>query len=137
MALTCNPDRRAKIGSETRFWTMLAVVMGLLVQVLFPPHLLAASRDGPGFVLCNSAVQVVDTGLSQAVAKDKTDKTIQGLKCADCVLAGLTGLPQPDLGVIPVVYAEIAEPLTPVRGTAQPKARAPPRPHSCGPPHLV
>lgn len=137
MVIARTPSHGTQAGSETRFWTLIAVVMGLLVQVLFPPHLLAASRDGSGFVLCNSPVPVVDTTLSQAVAKDKAEKATQGLKCADCVLAGLTGLPQPDLTVAPVVYTQSLAPLAPASDVEQPKARAPPRPHSCGPPHLV
>ncbi|WP_052019493.1 hypothetical protein [Asticcacaulis sp. YBE204] len=133
---------RSSARSEFRFWTMLAVVVALCAQVLFPPHLLAAAPDGGGFVLCNTQSPAVDTQLSQAVAKDSASKafkdtSVQGLKCADCVLASLTGLTEPEFAVTLVVYATASvSPVVPTNAE-RPKARAPPRPHSCGPPHRV
>ncbi|MDC7681821.1 hypothetical protein PQU92_00930 [Asticcacaulis sp. BYS171W] len=121
---------------------MLAVVVALCAQVLFPPHLMAAAPDGGGFVLCNTQAPVVDTQLSQAVATDTAskafkDKSVQGLKCADCVLASLTGLTEPEFTVTPVVYTIVAVSAVVPADSERPKARAPPRPHSCGPPHRV
>lgn len=124
--------------SEFRFWVKFAAVVALCFQVLFPPHLLAAAPDGSGFMLCNTSAPMVDQALTKALSVEKIRKgDVQGLKCADCVGALLTALPAPDLLVVPVIYAEAERAPAPAYTDARPKARAPPRPHSCGPPELV
>ncbi|MFT4090729.1 MAG: hypothetical protein QM645_08360 [Asticcacaulis sp.] len=124
--------------SELRFWTIMAVTMAIAVQVLFPAHLFAAKLDGSGFTLCNMDAPVVDQPLISALQAEKAQKgDAIGKKCTDCVFLSLNALPQPDQTFEPVVYS--AEPLVlaPARETERPKARAPPRPHSCGPPSLI
>ncbi|WP_140985239.1 hypothetical protein [Asticcacaulis tiandongensis] len=124
--------------SELRFWTIMAVAMAISVQVLFPAHLFAAKVDGSGFMLCNMDAPAVDQPLISAIQAEKAQKgDAIGKKCTDCVFLSMTALPQPDQVFTPVIYVALTPVLTPDRESERPKARAPPRPHSCGPPQLV
>lgn len=119
-----------KLVPEVRFWACFAVIFALLGQALFPVQALAVTMDHGAFALCNDA--------TAAVVSDKassTDKSgVMGLKCADCVLASITAIQTPVPAAQPVVYTIAYAELKPAAERAPVKARAPPRPHSCGPP---
>ncbi|MGZ3306359.1 MAG: hypothetical protein ACXU8U_10915 [Asticcacaulis sp.] len=124
-------------ASEVHFWACLIVALALLAQVFFPPQVMAATTDhGTTMVLCTGgmdAAPIVDPALAKVI-KAVHKSGLQGLKCANCVLASITAIVTPDQSFIPAVYGVThivrrpAERLTPVH------ARAPPRPFSCGPP---
>ena len=138
MARCASTSLISAVRSEFRFWTLMAVVMAIGLQVLFPAHLFAARIDGSGFMLCNMDAPVVDQPLVDAIQADKAQKSgAIGQKCVDCVFLSLTALPQPEPSFTPVIYSSLVPVLKPVRDTERPKARAPPRPYSCGPPQTV
>lgn len=129
------PRQPISFRSEVRFWTVMAVVMAITVQVLFPAHLFAARIDGTGFTLCNMDTPVADQMLIDAVQAEKTQKSnALGKKCVDCVLMSLTALPERDQTFAPVVYAPYTVSFLPENDRERPKARAPPRPPARAPP---
>jgi hypothetical protein len=93
-----------------------------------------------GFMLCveqADAPTVVDTVAAQKIADATKGKAYQGLKCADCVLASLTAVVTPAPQIVPVIYAAEQVSLVPAANAVTVRARAPPRPHSCGPPSEI
>ncbi|ESQ89624.1 hypothetical protein ABAC460_12200 [Asticcacaulis sp. AC460] len=119
-----------KLVPEVRFWACFAVVFALLGQALFPVQALAFTMDHGAAILCNDTT-------AQAVSDkaSSTDKSgMMGLKCADCVLASVTAIQTPVPAIETVVYTIAYAELKPAAERAPVKARAPPRPHSCGPP---
>ncbi len=134
MALTASTGRTTR-GSEVRFWALLAVVMALFTQILFPPQVMAMpSAHGVQMVLCTSGMDsqpIVD----KIVVKSPVKKPgLAGLKCAQCVLASVTAITTPPLVFQPAVYTIAHAEFSPAARRSPIKARAPPRPHSCGPP---
>lgn len=126
------------VKAEVRFWACFAVVMALLCPFLFPVQ--ASAQGARGFMLCveqPDAPAVVDTVAAQKVASATKTKPYQGLKCADCVLASLMAITTPVPQVVPVIYVTERLNLAPAANTIQVRARAPPRPHSCGPPSEI
>ncbi|MEI9905217.1 MAG: hypothetical protein WDN06_15645 [Asticcacaulis sp.] len=128
-----------KTDSDVRFWALFAVVMALLTQAVFPPQVMAATGDhGTQFVLCTA-------GVDSAPIVDKTaaklfkayHKGLGGLKCASCVIASVTAITTPPAQFQRVVYAAGHADFRPAALTTPVRARAPPRPHSCGPPSLA
>ncbi|WP_443747535.1 hypothetical protein [Asticcacaulis solisilvae] len=120
---------------ELRFWACFAVVFALLSQALFPMQAMALSGN-TSFVLCTEGgAPAADTVSQKLFGKAKPG--FMGLKCANCVLASITALPVPAPVSTPIAYTseriafQAAKPASPVR------ARAPPRPFSCGPPETV
>ncbi|MFT4077253.1 MAG: hypothetical protein QM647_17125 [Asticcacaulis sp.] len=137
MALTFSTGKTTR-DSEVRFWALFAVVMALFTQVLFPPQVMAMpSSHGVQMVLCSSGMDsqpIVD----KLVVKSSPKKPgLAGLKCAQCVLASLTAIAGPVPVFQPAVYVESHADFTPAAGRSPIKARAPPRPHSCGPPSRI
>ncbi len=119
---------------ELRFWALFAVVFALLTQAFFPAQVMAQpSRDGPALVFCSGGS---DTATIDPTGKIK-HKLVNGLKCADCVLASITAVQTSEPPVIPVVYTIAHADLAPSVAASPVKARAPPRPFSCGPPVLL
>jgi hypothetical protein len=121
--------------SEVRFWALFAVVLALFTQVLFPPQVMAMPSDqGIQMVLCTSGMDsqpIVD----KLVVKSPVKKPgLAGLKCAQCVLASVTAITTPPPVFQPAVYTVAHADFTPAPRRSPIKARAPPRPHSCGPP---
>jgi hypothetical protein len=135
------PHRGANTASDTRFWASFGVAIALFLQVLFPTHVMAMSRSGETvFVMCSgdglNAQPVVDYNLTATLKAEDSTKT-QGLKCPDCVLASLTAI-VPDTTRYEVVqYPAIAAIVPLNREHERPQSQAPPRPHSCGPPHHI
>ncbi len=118
---------------DVRFWACFAVVFALLTQAFFPVQVMAAPGQGMRFVLCTEGAAPAADTISQKLF-GKAKPGLMGLKCANCVLASITALPVPAPVSVPVVYTshrlvfQTAVTASPVR------ARAPPRPYSCGPP---
>jgi hypothetical protein len=122
-------------SSEVRFWALFAVVLALFTQVLFPPQVMAMpSEHGVQMVLCTSGMD------SQPIVDKITVKSpvkkpgLAGLKCAQCVLASVTAITTPQPVFQPTVYTIAHADFTPATRRSPVKARAPLRPHSCGPP---
>ncbi|MBW8881118.1 MAG: hypothetical protein JF615_06745 [Asticcacaulis sp.] len=121
---------------DLRFWACFAVVFALLSQAFFPVDVMAAPGQGMRFVLCTeSAAPAVDI-VSQKLF-GKTKPGLMGLKCANCVLASVTALPVPAPVSIPVTYTAERVAFVAPQAASPVQARAPPRPHSCGPPSTV
>ncbi|GGZ37728.1 hypothetical protein [Asticcacaulis endophyticus] len=133
--------RGANTASDTRFWASFGVAIALFLQVVFPTHVMAMSRGGETvFVMCSgdgvNAQPVVDYNLTATLKAEVSTKT-QGLKCPDCVLASLTAI-VPDTTRYEVVqYPPIAAIVPLNLEHERPQSQAPPRPHSCGPPHHI
>jgi hypothetical protein len=128
-------------SSDRYFWACFAVVMALLTQVFFPPQVMAMPSDhGVRMVLCTPGIDgapIVDKA-SEVVLKSTPHKNaLQGLKCANCVLASVTAIQTPEPTALPVVYASTRIDFVPNVRTGPIKARAPPRPYSCGPPSFI
>ncbi len=124
--------------AEVRFWACFAVVIALLCPFLFPVQ--ASAQAMSGFMLCveqTDAPAVVDTVAAQKIADATKSKAYQGLKCADCVLAALTAIVTPSPQIVPVIYTVEHVSLAPAANVVAVRARAPPRPHSCGPPSEI
>ena len=128
--------------SEFKFWALFSVVMALFTQVLFPPQVMAMPGDhGPQFVLCSAGIDsqpILDASAAK-IFKSAPHKPngLAGLKCASCVLASITAIATPVPVFQPVVYTVAHADFKPAARAAPIKARAPPRPHSCGPPSLA
>ena len=134
-----NARVKTATDSEVRFWALFAVVMALLTQMVFPPQVMAATGDhGTQFVLCTA-------GVDSAPIVDKTaaklfkayHKGLGGLKCASCVIASVTAITPPPVHITPAVYAIAHADFRPAAMATPVRARAPPRPHSCGPPSFA
>lgn len=127
--------------SETRFWASFGVAIALFLQVVFPAHVMAMSRDGETvFVMCSgdglSAQPVVDYNLTATLKAEDSTKT-QGVTCPNCALPPLLAI-TPDLSHFEVVYYPRSEAILAANLTYKwPQSQAPPRPHSCGPPHHI
>ena len=124
--------------AEVRFWACFAVVLALLCPFLFPVQ--ASAQAMSGFMLCVEQVDapaVADTVAAQKIAKASKTKGYQGLKCADCVLASITAIATPEPQIVPVIYVTEYVILAPAANATIVRARAPPRPHSCGPPSEI
>lgn len=124
-----------------RFWTCFAVVMALFTQMLFPPQVMAASTaSGTQFLICTAgldATPIADTATAKLFKTLGHKPGLQGLKCADCVLASITAVTQPPQAFTPVVYTLSHADFKPAPDISAVQARAPPRPHSCGPPSHI
>ncbi len=124
---------------EFKFWACFAVVMALLTQVFFPPQVMMAdTARGPTAVLCSAgldAAPIADPVLAKALHLHKSG--LQGLKCANCVLASITAVTTPDQTFVPVIYTIDHADFRPAAMRKPVGARAPPRPFSCGPPSLA
>ncbi|ESQ75439.1 hypothetical protein [Asticcacaulis sp. AC402] len=120
-------DRRVP---EVRFWACFVVIFALFAQALFPVQALALTMDHTPFAICN------DDKAPAFTAKVKTVDTsgTLGLKCVDCVLSSITAIRTPALSLQPVLYTFAYSELKPATTGSPVKARAPPRPYSCGPP---
>ncbi len=121
-----------------RFWTCFAVVMALFTQILFPPQGMAVeTASGTRFFLCSAGVDgapIADAATVKLFKALGHKSGLQGLKCANCVLASVTAVTAPDMVFTPAVYTVTHADFKPVPDMSAAKARAPPRPHSCGPP---
>jgi hypothetical protein len=118
---------------ELRFWACFAVVFALLTQAFFPAQVMAApGRDGTELVFCTGNDTLSIDASGKITLKHKSG--VNGLKCADCVLASITAVQAAEPPAVPVVYtvAHIDHVLSIAASPVQ--ARAPPRPFSCGPP---
>ena len=116
---------------EVRFWACFAVVFALVAQVLFPIQAMAMpNSDGSAYTLCTGDADLI-------VAKStKTHpaKGVMGLKCADCVLSSITAVQTAMPVLLPARHRIAHAVFRPAAQVSCIKARAPPRPHSCGPP---
>ncbi len=120
---------------ELRFWACFAVVFALLSQAFFPMQAMAMS-GGSRFVLCtDGAAPTADTVSQKLFGKGKPG--FMGMKCVDCVLATITALPVPAPMAVPVSYTSERIAFQATKPSSNVRARAPPRPHSCGPPQTV
>lgn len=131
--------RTQAIKTEVRFWACFAVAFALLAQVLFPVQAMA-NASGQRFMLCaeqSDTTPQADTLAAELVSKTVKKDSYQGLKCADCVLASITAIEAPVIYIEPAIYRAVAAIVTPERIATPVKARAPPRPHSCGPPSQI
>jgi len=125
---------------EVRFWALFAVVLALVTQVLFPAQLMAMpTADGKVVMLCADGLgqPMVDTAATKLTQSPVKKPGIAGLKCSQCVLASITAIAAPTPAFQPAVYAVSHAEFTPDAGRSPVKARAPPRPHSCGPPSRI
>ena len=124
---------------ELRFWACFAVVLALLTQIFFPPQVMAAdTAHGTAMVLCSGgmdAAPIADPLLVKVLKLHRSG--LQGLKCANCVLASITAVVTPDQSFVPVVHDMVRADFRPAAVTSPVGARAPPRPFSCGPPSLA
>lgn len=129
-----------KSASEVHFWACFVVALALLTQIFFPPQVMAAdTAHGTTFVLCTGGMDttaIVDPVLAKAV-KDLHKSGLQGLKCANCVLASITAIQTPNTVYVPAIYSVSHADFRPEQAASPPQARAPPRPFSCGPPALI
>ncbi|ESQ94222.1 hypothetical protein [Asticcacaulis benevestitus] len=131
---------RTPRNSEVNFWACFAVVFALVSQVLFPPQVMAMpSSHGVKMVLCSAGMDsqpIVET--TTLILKSAPKKPgLAGLKCAQCVLASVTGITTPEPVFQPAIYTVCHADFTPATRRSPIKARAPPRPHSCGPPSQI
>lgn len=116
---------------EVRFWACFAVVFALVAQVLFPIQAMAMpNSDGSAYTLCTGDADVTVTKSTRS----QPAKGIMGLKCADCVLSSITAVQTVTPVVLPVRQPIAHAIFRPAAQASCIKARAPPRPHSCGPP---
>lgn len=123
---------------ELRFWALFAVVMALLTQIVFPPQVMAAqTADGPQFVLCTAGIDSAPIADPAAKVFKTPHKGLNGLKCADCLMATVTAIATPVQVYTPAVYVMRLRVALPHKAVRVVQARAPPRPHSCGPPVSV
>jgi hypothetical protein len=134
MALTFSTGKTRQ-DSEVRFWAGFAVVLALFAQILFPPQVMAMpSSHGMQMVLCSSGMDsqpIVDKLIVKSTPKKSG---LAGLKCAQCVLASISAITTATPVFQPAIYSEIHTGFIPITERTPIKARAPPRPHSCGPP---
>lgn len=123
-----------KAEPEVHFWACFAVVFALVVQALFPIQAMAMpNADGTAYVLCTG-----DTSITAATStKSKPVKDLMGLKCADCVLASITAVQTAPPVDLPDRYSLAETTWRSAADTSTIRARAPPRPHSCGPPASI
>jgi hypothetical protein len=123
---------------ELRFWACFAVVFALLSQAVFPVQVMAAPGEGPRFVLCTEGAAPATDTVSQKLfgqkPQDKVKLGLLGFKCVNCVLASITALPVPAPISLPAAYKSEQVVFRPAETVSPVRARAPPRPHSCGPP---
>lgn len=122
---------------ELRFWACFAVIFALFAQAFFPAQVMAQTgRDGSAIVFCTGSG---DTAVIDASGKITiTHKSgVNGLKCADCVLASITAVQPVEAPTVPVVYSVVHIDPVVIAAASPVKARAPPRPFSCGPPALL
>jgi hypothetical protein len=120
---------------ELRFWACFAVVFALLSQAFFPMQAMAMPGNGR-YVLCTEGAGAKADTISQKLfAKSKPG--FMGMKCVDCVLATITTLPAPAPVAVPVSYTSERIVFHAATSAAPVRARAPPRPHSCGPPETL
>ncbi|HVZ28898.1 MAG TPA: hypothetical protein VG839_00795, partial [Asticcacaulis sp.] len=118
---------------ELRFWALFAVIFALVAQGFFPAQVMARpGHDGPALVFCTGNDTPVIDASGKITLKHK--QGVNGLKCADCVLASLTAVQASKPAAIPVVYTVMHVAHAPSIAASPVKARAPPRPFSCGPP---
>jgi len=120
---------------ELRFWACFAVVFALLSQALFPMQAMAMPGN-ERYVFCTEGAAAKADTVSQKLL-GKTKPGFMGMKCVDCVLATITALPVPAPATIPVSYTSRRIIFQPARPASLIRARAPPRPHSCGPPNRI
>jgi len=118
-----------------KFWACFAVVFALLGQAFFPMQAMAMPA-GARYVLCTEGAGAKADTVSQKLL-GKTKPGFMGMKCADCVLATITALPVPAPVTVPVSYTSERIVFAVARAASPVRARAPPRPHSCGPPETV
>ena len=137
--MTTRTPRSSGLHPELRFWACFAVAMALLTQVFFPPQVMAAdTAHGTAMVLCSGGMDAAPIAGPVLVKVLKLHKSgLQGLKCANCVLASITAVVTPDHSFVPVVHTAARADFRPAAVTASVGARAPPRPFSCGPPSLA
>jgi len=124
---------------ELRFWACIAVAFALLSQAVFPVQAMVTpgAMSGNGrYVLCTEGGPIVADTVSQKLF-GKAKPGFMGMKCVDCVLATITALPVPAPITVPVSYASTPAVFAPARAASRVRARAPPRPHSCGPPETI
>ena len=137
MVLTA-PTGKTTRDSEARFWALFAVIMALFTQILFPPQVMAMpSEHGVQMVLCTSGMDsqpIIDKLLVKSTPKKPG---LAGLKCAQCVLASVTAITMPQPVFQPAIYTIAHADFTPSSRRSPIKARALPRPHSCGPPSQI
>jgi len=120
---------------ELRFWACFAVVFALLSQALFPMQAMAMPGN-ERYVLCTESQAAKADTVSQKLL-GKTKPGFMGMKCVDCVLATITALPVPAPVSVPVSYTSERIVFAAARAVPPVRARAPPRPHSCGPPETI
>ena len=124
--------------SDLRFWALIAVVMALFTQILFPPQVMAMPSDhGIRMVLCTSGMDSQPISDKLIVKSSPKKPGLAGLKCAQCVLASVTAITTPEPVFQPATYMVSHADFTPATRRTPIKARAPPRPHSCGPPSQI
>lgn len=124
--------------AELTFWACFIVILALFSQAMFPSQVMAARVKGETrAILCMDspgAVPAVDASLEKLIASHDKSNRYQGLKCPDCVTASITALPVPDCFTVPAPFAIEVVTLTVDQASQPVRARAPPRPFSCGPP---
>ena len=138
--MTTRAPRSIGPHPELKFWACFAVVMALLTQVFFPPQVMAAeTANGPAMVLCSAGLDAAPIAADPVLAKVvKLHRSgLQGLKCANCVLASITAVIPPSPTFTPVVHSVARADFRPAARSIPVGARAPPRPFSCGPPSLA
>lgn len=125
--------------SELRFWALFAVVMALLTQAAFSPQVMAATgAHGTQFVLCTAGVDSAPIVDKTAAKLFKTyHKGLAGLRCANCVTASVTAIAPPPVRFERIVYTAARADFHACALTTPAAPRAPPRPHSCGPPSFA
>lgn len=115
-------------GSELSFWTVCAFVFALLSQAIFPMQAMAMPTADGGYVLC---------GMSSALDMDgeKDGKSAEAPNhCGTCIAVGFEAAEPPLLAQISAPYGLSAVAAFSLPPVSEHPARAPPRPHSCGPP---
>lgn len=114
--------------------TAALALLALCVQLLIPAASLATETksDVRTVVLCTlDGVKTVTTP-----GDESQHHGFGGLKCHDCVMASIAAVSANEALALPVRYPAESR-LAPVDGPDRlPGARAPPRPHSTGPPSL-
>lgn len=115
-------------GSELSFWTVFAFVFALLSQALFPMQAMAMPSADGGYVLC---------GMSSAMDTDgqKDGKSAEAPPhCGTCVAVTFEASTPPLLSEAAAPYGISDVAVFSLAPVSVHPARAPPRPHSCGPP---
>jgi hypothetical protein len=124
--------RRASAGGTRPIWPALALAFALLLQGLIPAAAVAHDHDQQVQICTSAGLKLVTLGARHGAGHHG----FGGLACEQCVMASLAAVAAaPPQAVPPSARFDIV--LPPAAERPSVRTRAPPRPHSRGPPALA